>query len=96
MSKPQFGPEASGLGFYLAPSLISRLSVYDLYRRKLPSREGLGVCFLGCKFTVDSLQLFLDYMLIHPEASGQQSHIVNRYPRALLELAKQSNPCIRG
>jgi hypothetical protein len=29
-------------------------------------------------------------MLIHPEASGQQSHIVNRYPRALLELVEQS------
>jgi hypothetical protein len=75
---------------FLAQSLISSLLVYDLSRRKLPSREGLGVCFISCKLTVDSLQCFLDYMLI------QKSYINTRYPRALLELAKQSNPCIRG
>jgi hypothetical protein len=28
--------------------------------------------------TVDSLQFFLDYILIHPEASGQQTTLVTR------------------
>jgi hypothetical protein len=31
------------------------------------------VCFISCKLTVDSLQCFLDYILIHPEASGHIS-----------------------
>jgi hypothetical protein len=44
---------------------------------KLPSREGLGVCFISCKLTVDSLQCFLDYILFHPEASRQQSTLVD-------------------
>ena len=32
-----------------------------VYFSKLPSREGLGVCIISCKLTVDSLQWFLSY-----------------------------------
>ena len=49
----------------------------------------------GKKLTADSFQqtAVLSILL---EFKNQQSNIVDRYPRALLELAKQSNPCIRG
>ena len=43
---------------FLAQSLISSLLVYDLSRRKLPSREGLGVCFLGGKLEAGSWNFF--------------------------------------
>ena len=76
----------------IASSFLLAMTCLE-YFAKIPSREGLGVCIISCKLTVDSLQRLLAYK---SKIKLQKSKIKNRYPRALLELAKQSTPCIRG